>query len=85
MASCETVKSRTHLSSFATKIDLIAIICPLQHAFVLVDLLWVYHRNHSKVGTYVSHEFLHSWISTLSCLVMIQQLSRNAVRWHAYW
>ncbi len=57
--SCETVKSRTHLSSFATMFNPLILICSLQHAFALLDLLWVYHRNHSKVGTYVSREFVH--------------------------
>lgn len=57
--SCETVKSRTHLSSFTTMINPLSIICSLQHAFALPDLLWVYHRNHSKVGKYVSRELVH--------------------------
>ena len=39
--SCETVKSRTHLTSFATMINPLTIICSLQHAFALLDLLWV--------------------------------------------
>ncbi len=41
--SCETVKSTTHLSSFATIVNSIANLCSLQHAFALLDLLWVYH------------------------------------------
>ncbi len=57
--SCETVKSRTHLSSFATMFKPLNLICSLQHAFALLDLLWVYHRNHSKVGKYVSREPVH--------------------------
>ena len=57
--SCETVKSRTHLSSFATMFHPLTLICSLQHAFALLDLLWVYHQNHSKVGKYVSREPVH--------------------------
>ena len=57
--SCETVKSRTHLSSFATMFNPSTLICLLQHVFALLDLLYVYHRNHSKVGKYVSREPVH--------------------------
>ena len=57
--SCETVKSITHLSSFATMFNPLTLICSLQHAFALLDLLWVYHQNHSKVGKYISREPVH--------------------------
>ena len=59
MVSCETVKSRAHLSTFATMINPLTIICSLQHTFALLDLLWVYNRNHSKVGKHVSREPVH--------------------------
>ena len=39
--SCETGKSRTHLSSFATMFNPLTLICSLQHAFGLLDLLWI--------------------------------------------
>ena len=74
--SCGTVKSRTHLSSFATMFNPLTLICSLQHAFVSnevyssidsTSLMCNFEHSTQFNCTFIINKYLH-WCDTTTVM-----------------